>query len=100
MGMFDYYVPVPAIGCPACSVPLHGWQGKGAHCLLLTWRQGETSPRFHYPHDHPWNVIPEGACLPDGDLSIYTTCENCHRWVDAEIYVHQGVWDETGEVSV
>ncbi|MEW6131276.1 MAG: hypothetical protein AB1757_29875 [Acidobacteriota bacterium] len=45
MGLFDYFIPDPAIECPACDGFLTGWQGKhsGDMCLFV-WQQGTVAP--------------------------------------------------------
>jgi len=44
MSMFDFYEPVPALGCPVCSQPLSIWQGKQGPRICLVWRQGHADP--------------------------------------------------------
>lgn len=86
--MFDCYEPVPTLACPFCQAPLDGWQGKGGPCLLLTWRQGERAPVLDYDH-------PKEQSLPNGEISICTSCALCGQWADAECIVESGVWIST-----
>ena len=44
MGMFDWYVPRPAVACPCCATLLSGWQGKSGPCSLFEWVQGVAPP--------------------------------------------------------
>ncbi len=92
MGMFDCYEPVPALTCPKCGLPLDGWQGKGGPCLLLTWKQGQAEPP-----PHPSEL--DRDRLEDGEFGIYTQCQGkpnaCGSWIDADIVVKDGVWQET-----
>lgn len=64
MGMFDYYEPVPSIGCPNCGFEMKNWQGKGGPCALFLWRQGVRSPVQH--------LVDEDCRLSDHQLS------DCH----------------------
>lgn len=94
MGMFDYYEPVPVLVC-RCGKPLDGWQGKDALCELFTWTQGKLEPtlsRFELLYGSKER---SSNRLPDGELNIYTQCEGCNEWVDAECIVKQGLWAET-----
>ncbi len=90
MGMFDCYEPVPELHCPkpSCRQLLGAWQGKGGPCNLLTWRQGERDPARD-------DFGSKRLVLPDGPLEIYTTCEHCGLWVDAECIVENGIWTTT-----
>lgn len=88
MGMFDYYEPVPALVCPFCAETLGGWQGKGAACHLVTWRQLRLYPVLD-------DECPKEHRLPDGTLPIYTFCTNCKAWLDAECLVENGIWVST-----
>jgi hypothetical protein len=88
MGMFDYYVPVPALNCPDCGEPLSDWQGKGGSRLLVVWTQLDPIPaqdRFSSKEER----------LPDGELGIYTSCSKCKMWVDADCVVKNGIWMAT-----
>ncbi len=86
--MFDCYEPVPALACPFCSADLGGWQGKRGPCHLLTWKQRESRPVLD-------DDCAKDHCLPDGELGIYTSCEKCGQWVDAEAIVSRGLWVST-----
>jgi hypothetical protein len=85
--MFDCYEPVPALACPFCSATLGAWQGKGGPCLLLTWRQLEPRP--------VQDDFTKEERLPDGEISIYTSCERCGQWIDAGCIVEHGIWVST-----
>lgn len=93
MGMFDWYVPRPAVGCPVCGSALAGWQGKDGPNFLLEWVQGSAPPTRQLVDD-------EWACsdleraalrLPEA-FEIYTSCESCETWVDALGSCEDGVW--------
>lgn len=88
MGMFDCYEPVPGLACPFCSTRLDGWQGKGGPCLMLTWRQLHPSPVVD-------DDGPMGHKLEDGLIGIYTSCERCGQWCDADAVVENRVWVRT-----
>jgi len=99
MGMFDCYVPVPAISCP-CGASLDGWQGKGGPCLMYTWTQGQPAPELSrldqmYPAKDPGLLR-----LLDGETGMMTQCKACKSWIDADCVVRDGVWVETHVVSV
>lgn len=45
MGLFDYFIPDPAIACPKCSTGyLEDWQGKHEENCLFVWQQGVAHP--------------------------------------------------------
>ena len=47
MGMFDEFIPDPAIACPECGALWDRFQGKDGPNLLLVWKQGYARPVGH-----------------------------------------------------
>lgn len=96
MGMFDYYWPRPDIRCPACGIPLHGWQGKDAACALFLWAQGAEAPIDQVVDDECKISVDKRVLqrLPER-FEIYTSCDGCKRWTDATGFLANGVWSAT-----
>lgn len=96
MGMFDHYQPEPPLRCSHCQSLVRGWQGKDSECDLLLWVQGCASPVDQLVDDQ-WKGETNThalARLPDR-FEIYTTCEQCGRWIGATGFTFDGVWSET-----
>lgn len=94
MGMFDHYVPRPALHCERCGSELAGWQGKDGPCNLVVWQQGEPAPAHHA--DDAFRLEKEALArlrLP-GVFGLYTSC-SCKIWVAATGFCRSGVWTET-----
>lgn len=109
MGMFDYFVPRPALICPLDGAVLdgrdeeHAWQGKSGPCLLSFYRQGDpgeptldTSTAGFEPDDpddpSPPRRVSRADELPDR-FEIYRWCAD-HELV-AEGRFRDGAWVET-----
>jgi len=104
MGLFDYFQPVPQIGCarPGCTGSLHGWQGKhDRHCLFV-WQQGHLAPvdqsvdeEIKLPLERLASKrLPANAAIP----AAGATCDRCsgYEWFSIEcITDSQGLWTET-----
>ena len=101
MGMFDTYIPDPAIACPVCGAVLENWQGKDAQCMLLTWKQNEKHP---IAHAWPEESVPvdqeflDQFTLP-AQFTIYTNGCNCDRMIYANGTCLDGIWISTELVT-
>lgn len=83
MGMFDYFAPVPSIGChrPGCTGKMVEWQGKYRGNCLFLWKQGELAPLDQRVSDDckldPECLsairLPENERIPAG----WATCDRC-----------------------
>ena len=76
MGMFDEYVPIPTLNCPACGSPLNGWQGKDGPNALMIWQQGTSHPinqRIKDAHNEIEQRQLAEFRLPE-KFQIYTSC--------------------------
>ncbi len=89
VGMFDTFVPVPALACPVCGGPLRCWQGKDGPCLLFVWTQGERRPDSTVD-----DVVTDGSALP-AEFAIYSYDCPCVDPVDAVGRCENGVWTTT-----
>lgn len=93
MSMFDQYLPVPALQCPVCAMPLSGWQSKDGPCLLLVWQQGSAAPvgqRVAEESRLPATELAE-LRLPD-EFHVYTDGCDCGRTISAVGRCVAGVW--------
>ena len=100
MGMFDWYEPRPPLACPKCNATLGEWQGKSGPCALFEWVQGLRTPARQVVDDDA-ALTPaerEQFVLPD-DFELYTTCDSCDLWVDAQGSCDAGVWTQTALVN-
>jgi hypothetical protein len=93
MGMFDSYVPQPALQCPRCHGPLAGFQGKDGPNALFVWTQGTAAPSYQTVDDE-WQLPPEKRStlrLPPR-FETYTRCDHCQAHVDVTGFCEDGVW--------
>lgn len=96
MGMFDTYVPVPPLSCPACGKEQKDWQGKDGPCVLETFTQGQPVPLG--PIDLEWEfseAFPQPE--PATTFEIHTSC--C-RFLEAEGELEDGIWVRTSLLRV
>ncbi|MGK3998580.1 hypothetical protein [Sorangium sp. So ce1024] len=100
MGMFDWYTPVPPLACPRCRATLDGWQGKDGPCGLFEWVQGVPSPPRQHVDEECALSAPdrERFRLPER-FEIYTDCEQCSAWIEAEGSCEGDVWSRVELVS-
>jgi hypothetical protein len=96
MGMFDWYLPQPPIGCPMCDSALSEWQGKSGPRSSFEWVQGERGPRRQLVDDE--RALPpaerDAFRLPD-EFELYTECAACKTWAGARGACEGGVWART-----
>ena len=102
MGMFDEFIPVPPLCCPACGKELHGWQGKGGEDALMVWQQGVAAPIGQSIDDEDIKLEPEQLAafrLPER-FAIYTfCCSDRNFFVEAECYCSGETWSRTDLVT-
>lgn len=101
MSLFDYYIPEPALRCPACTAPLADWQGTGGPKALLVWKQGVRSPV---------DQLAEGEGRLEADalaavhlpnvFRIYTACCSKRFFVEAIGRAPNGTWSSTELITV
>src|SRR2546423_12069441 len=93
--MFDYYQPAGEPRCPWCGARLPAWQGKGSHCMLLVYREGELAPVEHRVDE---DARVAAADLPrfalERPVEIYSY-DCAHAPVIAIAEVRERVWCET-----
>lgn len=91
--MFDYYIPDPPLSCPVCGEILKDWQGTGADCLLLTWKQGERFPIKHDLDDGVGNdkEFLQSRTLP-GEFEFYSYSCKCNRQISAYGFCDENTW--------
>jgi hypothetical protein len=94
MGMFDWYIPSPAIDCPVCGDGLDDWQGKDGPCDLFEWRQGVTEAVDQRVDVAIPEVLRRRMRLPEY-FEIYTSCSRCSSWVEACCATTAGAWTTT-----
>ncbi len=100
MGMFDSYLPEPALRCPGCGTTLEGWQGKEGPCILTTFKTGDVIEVCKDWRDFAFNETEYAWAEDDTRFEIYTSCSSCKRWVDAIGSKDQsGKWTATTIVS-
>jgi hypothetical protein len=99
MGMFDYYRPMPDIGCPICGATHLEWQGKDGPCALFVWEQGQSGPVEQMASDD-CKISPEKRAewrLPVR-FEIYAECQ-CPTSLAAVGVTEHGVWTRTELLS-
>ena len=99
MGMFDYYVPDPALACPVCARPLAEWQGKCGPCALLVWRQAEAAPVEQRAGECNLSGSDRSAWRLPPDFEIYSHDCGCPFPVEARGRCEEGVWRVTELVT-
>ena len=98
MGMYDEFIPVPALGCVKCEEIIScNWQSKDLDCILSVWQQGQANP---VQQDYDLEIRPNlevylASELPNGKYEIYTSCTSCGHWNVAIIEISEGVWINT-----
>lgn len=93
MGMFDEYVPRPALRCPRCDAALRDFQGKDGPCAIFIWSQGVAAP-VGQSVDADCMLPSEQAArfrLPPR-FEIYTQCHGCGLWVSVTGFCDHGTW--------
>jgi hypothetical protein len=95
MGMFDCYVPVPAIACPWCGKGEVLWQGKDADNALFVWEQGVRNPREQrVPEESQCSASEMERCLLPAEFVFYGWCPDDHE-TRAVGRCEDGVWTTT-----
>jgi hypothetical protein len=90
MGLFDTFVPQPALPCPVCRKELRAWQGYYGPCLLLVWTQG-----IGHPQATDLHVDVDGVALPDEFLIYSRDCACFDHGVEAVGRCVDGLWQST-----
>lgn len=108
MGLFDYFNPVPPIGCarPGCTGILTAWQGKHREHGMFMWRQGRINPEDQHASED-CKLAPEQLAqqrLRPKDLiqAGYGKCSQCAAYAPFSIECitdANGLWHETKIVA-
>jgi hypothetical protein len=82
VGVYDEYIPRPALKCPKCRALLdeRAYQGKDGPCRFLLWTQGEVGPTAEVDYERfGWKVPSEERArlrLPPR-FGICSSCARC-----------------------
>lgn len=91
MSQFDYYLPDPALNCPACQAPLKDWKGSDGPNGYYVWQQGVRAPvEQRAEASGPL----EAVHLPVA-FRLHTTCCSKHFFVEAIGRAPTGTWNST-----
>lgn len=93
MGMFDLYVPDPALPCRWCGAALVELQGKDGPCGLLVWRECTPGP-VGQRGDSRWHIadhLLRGLRLPDL-FALGGDCSTCGNFTGFSGIADSGTW--------
>lgn len=80
MGCYDTFIPGETLKCPFCEKSsIDNFQTKDFECQLANFRIGK---RVKF-----YNTVAE-----DGKYLVYTSCDYCGAWVEAQVVIEGSIF--------
>ena len=85
MGLFDTFYPSKPFHCPKCQAEIKSFQSKALDPCMMEYQEGSV-------------IYNETLYIHEGNAACHTSCDNCHTWIEADIFIKDGKFERIDNV--